>query len=132
SNGKVLSERVAFVRQADSIKMNLVSDLPKYKQRQKVQMTLNASAGGQPTSGNFSVAVIDETKVPVNNDRETTILSSLLLSSDIEGYIENPNYYFHNINDEKIAALDLLMLTQGYRRYLYKDILSEKPPAITF
>jgi len=132
ASGKVLSERLAFNRQADSLKMNLKADLPKYKQRQNVKMKLNASSLGKPALGNFSVAVIDESKVPVNEDKEVTILSSMLLSSDIEGYIEKPNYYFYAINDKKLADLDLLMLTQGYRRYLYQDIIADKLPKITF
>lgn len=132
SSGNILSERVVFIKQADSLTMNLTSDLPKYTQRQKVQMKLNASSAGEPSLGSFSVAVIDESKVPVNDDKETTILSSLLLSSDIEGYIEEPNYYFHEVNNKKLSDLDLLMLTQGYRRYTYNDILANKPPAISY
>ncbi|HUH18211.1 carboxypeptidase-like regulatory domain-containing protein [Albibacterium sp.] len=132
SSGNILSERIVFIKQADSLKMDLTSDLPKYTQRQKVQMKLNASSGGEPSLGSFSVAVIDESKVPVNEDKETTILSSLLLTSDIEGYIEEPNYYFYQVDSKKLSDLDLLMLTQGYRRYTYKDILANKPPAISY
>jgi len=132
SSGKILSERVVFIKQADSLTMGLTSDLSKYTQRQKVQMKLNASSEGKPSLGSFSVAVIDESKVPVNDDKETTILSSLLLSSDIEGYIEEPNYYFYDVNDKKLSDLDLLMLTQGYRRYTYNDILANKLPAISY
>jgi hypothetical protein len=132
ASGNVLSERIVFIRQGDALNMDLSSDLTKYTQRQKVQMKLSASSDGKPSLGSFSVAVIDETKVPVNEDKETTILSSLLLSSDIEGYIEEPNYYFYDVNDKKLSDLDLLMLTQGYRRYTYADILANKPPAISY
>src|SRR5690606_18681543 len=47
-------------------------------------------------------------------------------------YIENPNYYFYAVNDRKLENLDLLMLTQGYRRYLYQDIVADKMPKVTF
>src|SRR5690606_1630602 len=132
SNGKVLSERIAFNRQSDSLTMKLTADLPKYKQRQKVKMNLHVGNRDTIALGNFSVAVIDENKVPVNEDKESTILSHLLLSSDIEGYIENPNYYFHAVNNRKQEELDLLMLTQGFRRYLYENIVADKMPKITF
>jgi len=132
ASGKVLSERIVFNRQADSLKMNLTADLPKYKQRQNVKMKLNAASLDKPALGNFSVAVIDESKVPVNENEEVTILSSMLLSSDIEGYIEKPNYYFYAVNNKKLEDLDLLMLTQGYRRYLYQDIIADKLPKVTF
>src|SRR5690606_27302358 len=71
-------------------------------------------------------------KVPVNEDSETTILSNLLLSSDLEGYIEKPNYYFNNVNTKKLENLDILLMTQGYRRFIYKDIIADKFPNITY
>lgn len=132
TSGKVISERVAFILQNDTLNVKLKADLPSYKPRQKVNMKLNASIEDRPILGNFSVSVIDESKVPLNEDDETTILSSLLLSSDIEGYIEKPNYYFSKIDAERLAKLDLLMLTQGYRRYLYKDIIANQVPPVNF
>lgn len=132
TTGKVLSERVAFVLQNDTLNMSLKADLPSYKTRQKVNMKFHAAIADQPVLGNFSVSVIDESKVPINEDNETTIVSNLLLSSDIEGYIEKPNYYFSKTDTERLAKLDLLMLTQGYRRYLYKDIISAQTPPVGF
>lgn len=132
ASGKVLSERVAFILNDDTLQMNLKAELPTYSARQKVSMKLRAADGGEPVLGNFSVAVIDESKVPVQDESETSIISSLLLSSEIEGYIEKPNYYFINTDAVKLAKLDLLMLTQGYRRYLYEDIVSGKSPSISF
>src|SRR5690606_14807589 len=132
SSGKVLSERVAFNRQSDLLNLALSSELPKYKQRQQVKMKLRALNQGQAATGNFSVAVIDEGKVPVNEDKEVSILSSTLLTSELTGYIENPHYYFHDLNDKKAADLDLLMLTQGYRRYRYEDIVANKSVPLKF
>src|SRR5690606_8099999 len=51
---------------------------------------------------------------------------------DLEGYIENPHYYFYDVTDKKTADLDLLMLTQGYRKYLYQDIVANKPVPLKF
>jgi hypothetical protein len=49
----------------------------------------------------------------------------------LTGYIENPNYYFNQINDKKMADLDLLMLTQGYRKFSYEEIIKGIEPAIS-
>jgi len=49
----------------------------------------------------------------------------VLLKSDLSGYIEDPNYYFTNPSDKTRADLDLLMLTQGYRRFEWKKILAK-------
>lgn len=130
SSGKVLSERLAFVMQKDTLALAVKSDLANYKPRQKVNMQLSVLQENQPVLGDFSVSVIDEGKVPVDENTETTIMSNLLLSSELEGYIEKPNYYFLEKNPQRFEKLDILLLTQGYRRYTYTDIASDKEPTI--
>jgi hypothetical protein len=130
--GEPISERLAFNYQPNALKLSLKSDLPAYKQRQKVKLAVSAKNAGVNAEGNFSISVIDEQKVPVNENSEITILSSLLLTSDLKGYIEQPNYYFNKTNEKKLADLDVLLLTQGFRRFAYKDILAAKFPPITF
>ncbi len=125
-----LSERLVFVLHTDGMNLTLKADLPTYKPRQKVKLTLNAKSKGEPVLGDFSVSVTDEQKVPVDESTETTMLSSLLLTSDLKGYIEKPNYYFNKTDDKKLADLDRLMLTQGYRRFAYKEILANRYPKI--
>lgn len=128
---KPLTQRLAFVLHQDELKLAIKSDLPSYKSRQKVKLTLNASTFGQPAQGDLSVAVVDEQKVPADENAETTILSSLLLTSDIKGYVEKPNYYFTKTDDKKLASLDKLLLTQGYSRFNYADIIQNKYPQIS-
>lgn len=130
--GEPVSERLAFVLHKEALNLTIKTDLPSYKPRQKVKMTVTAKDSTKNIAGDFSVTVIDEQKVPFNDDSETTILSSLLLSSDLQGYIEKPNYYFNKPSDKKHAELDILMLTQGYRRFTYKDILANKYSPITY
>jgi len=130
--GEPISERLAFNYEPNGVKLSLKSDLPAYKPRQKVKLAVNAKNGAQFAEGDFSIAITDETKVPVDENSEITILSSLLLTSDLKGYIEKPNYYFNKTNAKKLADLDVLMLTQGFRRYAYKEILAGKLPPVTF
>jgi hypothetical protein len=130
--GEPISERLAFNYQPNSIKLSLKSDLATYKPRQKVKLAVTAKNGAQFAEGDFSISVTDEQKVPVDENSEITILSSLLLTSDLKGYIEKPNYYFNKTNAKKLADLDVLLLTQGFRRYSYKEILSDKKTPLTF
>jgi hypothetical protein len=125
-----VSERLVFVLHKNATNLSLKADLPTYKPRQKVKLSLSATHNAQPFIGDFSVAVTDETKVPVDENNETTILSSLLLTSDLKGYVEKPNYYFNKTDDKKLADLDRLMLTQGYRRFSFKEILANKYPRV--
>lgn len=130
SSGEVMSERITFVKHPDDLGLALKTDKPTYGRRQKVKLNITAKNGTVPAEANLSVSVIDESKVHLDENAETTILSNLLLTSDLKGYIEKPNYYFNRPNDKTAADLDVLMLTQGYRRFTYKDILSKTPPQI--
>ncbi len=132
NNAQPVSERLSFMYFANTINLALKTDLPTYKPKQKVKLTLNATALAKPVVGNFSISITDEQKVPIDEDNEITILSSLLLTSDLKGYVEKPNYYFNKPDEKKLKELDILMLTQGYRRFLYKDILADKFPPITY
>ncbi|WP_442590067.1 carboxypeptidase regulatory-like domain-containing protein [Pedobacter sp. AW31-3R] len=132
STGEPVSERLFFVLHKDAMNLSLKSDLPTYKARQKVKLTISAKDSTQRVAGNFSVSVTDLQKVPVDENTETTILSSLLLTSDLQGFIERPNYYFVKTDEKKLSELDILMLTQGYRRFSYANILANKMPAVNF
>jgi hypothetical protein len=128
ANGDPLSERVVFIQHNDALNLSLNTSLPSYGTKQKVKMSFSAKNGTLPVEGSFSVAVVDESEVLFDEDAETTILSSLLLTSDLRGYIEKPNYYFKKTDSKTLADLDVLMLTQGYRRFSYTDILADKYP----
>ena len=128
-----VAERLVFVNHSDFMRIDLGTAKSSYEKREKVKLMLDMKdSKGQPTSGNFSVAVIDETKVPFNESAETTIISNLLLSSDLKGFIEQPNHYFSDINEAKIRQLDILLLTQGWRRFEWKNILSNSYPNLVY
>ncbi len=131
-DGEPISERIAFIQHNDQLNLALSADKQQYDTRQLVKLSLLAKNNGQPDQGNFSVSVTDESKVPYDENSESTILTYLLLTSDIQGYIEKPNYYFLHQDDKTLTDLDNLLLTQGYRRFSYKDVLNNRfPPLIS-
>ncbi|ASU36488.1 hypothetical protein [Mucilaginibacter xinganensis] len=131
--GEPLSERLFFVQNYDEIRLAVNSDKATYVAREKVIVKINAkSRADSLIAGNFSVSVTDESKVPVDENAENSILSNLLLTSDLKGNIEQPNYYFTNITDEKLKELDLVMLTHGYRQFEWKQLLNNGYPPVTW
>ena len=132
SDGKPLSERLVFLKNPDLVNLTLASNKTSYGKRDRVSFTMNAKTKGVEAEGHFSVSVIDEGRVPFDENKETTILTYLLLSSELRGYIEQPNYYFKNDNGETTADLDALMLTQGYRRFAWKDLLNGETAKFNF
>jgi TonB-dependent SusC/RagA subfamily outer membrane receptor len=130
-SGEPLCERLIFIQNYDQLNFTVNSNKPVYAKREKVSININAKTRADSAAmGHFSVSVIDESKVPVDENNENTILTSLLLTSGLTGYIEQPNYYFNHITDSSRANLDLVMLTHGYRRFEWKKLLNnEYPPA---
>ncbi len=68
--------------------------------------------------------------LPVNN--AATIGSEILLNSELKGYIEDPGQYFENADAKTESHLDLLMMTQGWRRYECADIIGGSAPQFQF
>lgn len=131
--GEPLNERIVFVRSDDTLKLKLSSAEKTYTTRQKVKIDLDATGvDNQPVLADLSVAVINETRTPVDENVESTILNNILLTSDLRGYIEQPNYYFNNASNKTAADLDLLMLTQGYRKFEWKQALSKNSAPIAY
>ena len=71
----------------------------------KVRLNIETKYNKLPTEANLSVAVVDESKVPFDDNAETTILSNLLLTSELKGYIEKPNYYFNQVTEKKLRQI---------------------------
>ncbi len=132
SDGKPVCERIAFIQHNDQLELALNSAKNNYTTREKVKINVSAKNKTQPSEASLSVAVIDESKIPFDENAETTILTNLLLTSDLKGYIEKPNYYFKKPDGQSAADLDLLMLTQGYRRFSYQAIIAGTYPEISF
>jgi len=126
-------ERLIFVQNYDKLNLNLSANKDSYATREKVSIKLNAKTRADSASlGHFSISVIDESKVDINEDKENTILSDLLLTSDLKGTVEQPNYYFANITDQKLKELDLVMLTHGYRRFEWEQVLNNKDQSLAY
>ncbi|SHI94984.1 hypothetical protein [Aquimarina spongiae] len=73
----------------------------------------------------LSVSVLpSETKAYAHTDN---IHSAMLLRPYIKGFIENEKRYFTNVDRDKIYDLDLLLITQGWSKYKWKNIFNSSP-----
>lgn len=119
-----LSERLVFSNKQDYADLTILTDKPEYNAREKVVVELQlADKAGDPLLGNLSVAITNDRDVAV--DSTSHIMSTLLLSSDLRGHIENPAYYFLQIPEAEIY-LDLVMRIHGWRRYNIPAIIKEE------
>jgi hypothetical protein len=80
---------------------------------------------------NFSLAVTDA-EADGNLPGDDNIISRMLLTGDIRGYVHNPYYYFSNRSDSTASHLDLIMLTHGWRRFKWDQLAKGKTPVIKY
>ncbi|KAA2665839.1 Plug domain-containing protein, partial [Alistipes onderdonkii] len=113
--GNALSERLVFNR-GEELATTDMQVRGSLKQRTKVTLSVAATdPDGGPAAGDFSIAVTDRAAVP--SATSGSIYSTLLLTSELRGTIETPDWYFEGQDAARVAALDALLLTQGWRRY---------------
>jgi hypothetical protein len=127
------AERLAFVQNgAPALRITLTADKAAYAPHDRVLMKAQVTdANGQPMTTRFSVSVAEQGAASLDATAET-IASNLLLTSDLAGYVEAPGYYFKNQSAETNQALDDLLLTQGWRRFAWKDVLATTPPVLPY
>lgn len=127
-NGIPLAERLVYIDHQDQLSLSAVPDKSNYRPREPIRIDITAKdKTGRPVVANFSLSVFDKSQVPFDEDYET-IQSNLLLSSELQGHIEKPGYYFNPENPDREAALDYLLLTQGWRKFTVKEALSGELP----
>ena len=132
SKGEPLNERLVFIQNNDQLKLDVKAGRT-YSTRQKVNISFSAKNNdAKPVIGSFSVAVTDESKVPQDENSASTIFTNLLLTADLRGYVEQPNYYFIHTDDQARADMDVLMLTQGYHRFDWKRVLNDDIPEAAY
>ena len=114
-NGQALCERLYFKRPLSVLNINARLNKNVFSKRDKVTIDVATSDKNNPIAANMSAAVYRLDGLHAADDRE--ILSYLWLSSEVRGYIENPDYYFSKNDVQTNADLDDLLLTQGWRTF---------------
>ena len=97
--------------------------------RDFTQLNLQLNQEGNPINriANLSMAVTDMDIVN-HNPEGINIKSYLLLQSDLKGKIENPGFYFKDDKRSTKLILDLLMMTQGWRRFSWQSVMAGEGP----
>ena len=105
--------------------LEVYADKDKYGPFEKVALKFNLKDGqGNPFRDRFCLSVRDVRGQ--GNALADDLRTSMLLSSDLRGFIENPSWYFDSDDPETDTALDLLMLVQGWERYDWQTMTGQK------
>lgn len=128
ADGRIRSERLVFVQPTTKSNILVQTDKNTYKPYEKIALEIRPqNAGDINAGGQLSLAVRDGANSDFGNSDNGNIATNLLLSSDLKGYIENPAWYFAESTTERLLGLDLLMMTQGWRRYSWKRMEGIEP-----
>ena len=122
SDGQVQAERLFFVYPTSSC-----SDAITVGNRTNALSSCSAVSLDLFTRPNASLSFSAMDAGTMTNGKEGTILSYMLLSSDLKGYIDSPDYYFEADDEEHRLAADTLMLINGWRRYDWKVMTDVEP-----
>jgi hypothetical protein len=126
-NGQPLAERIVFVANHSISNSLLTPQAVSLEKRKKNSISFDA---GEFLNLLAAVAVTNaNSETPGYHDG---ILSSLLLSGDIRGNINEPGYYFKDKDPVTLQHLDLVMMINGWRRYNLEEIMANKWPPLHY
>lgn len=124
--GNTLCERLFFSKSRNPLSVDMTSDKDAYGRREGVDLSfkIHSNHGSSP-AGFYSVSITNSRLVRADSLNDTMV-SYLLLSSDIKGHIEKPLSYFMCDQVLQTCRLDLLMQTQAWRRYNTTDVACQR------
>jgi hypothetical protein len=128
-NQMPLAERVCFVNNHEygfEGKLTVSAKSIQKRGRNVVDIDLMDTS-----KSNLAIAVTDA-EVDGNRPGDNNIITGLLLTGDLHGYVKDPYYYFMNESDSLMQQLDLVMLTHGWRRFKWEDLAQGKVPVIKY
>jgi hypothetical protein len=115
-----LAVRLVFLHAEQKLNISTDPLNDQYSQKEKVSLKIKTTdAGGNPVPSVLSLRIYDHLFGSPHNTRN--IVSYYNLSTQLRGRIDDPAYYFDNNNNDRTEALDLLMLTQGWQRYIWSE-----------
>lgn len=127
ANWAPIAERIVFVNNhfhEFNAKLNVIYSSLDKRGKNALEIVVADTA-----MTNMSVAITD---AGANAADQSTIISDFLLSNEIRGYIHQPAYYFTSDADSITSKLDLVMMTNGWRRFNWEKLRAGIGPSINY
>lgn len=120
SNLVPMAERLVFLNEQRNLVVRITTDKKRYLPREMVNLHIQTlDEKGRAVPANLSLSVVDDQLWSFADDKQDHILSWLLMSSELHGKIDEPQFYFKRDEPKASASLDLVMMTHGYRYFDY-------------
>ena len=121
SIGHIYADRLFFVTRPDLSQPTLVVTGAKEQYDPFQPIDFDVTSAHLMPDQTISLSVRDAVHAD-NTFDSGTILTEMLLSSEIKGFVPQPDYFFESDDEDHRRALDLLMMTQGWRRFNWQDM----------
>jgi protocatechuate 3,4-dioxygenase beta subunit len=120
ANGIGHAERLVFVNKHKQLNISIVTDKQNYLPREKVTAHITVTdEKGRPVKTTLSLSAGDNLLTHTQN---TNILSALLLEPDLGRAAHQAGYLFDPANRNADIQMDLLLMTNGWRRFTWKQV----------
>ena len=125
--GHVYADRLFFVTKPELMKPTLAINGIKdqYEPFEEVRLEIQSESIGARDSlappAVISMAVRDAVHTDITFDTGN-IMTEMLLASEIKGFVPQPEWFFKSDDEEHRRGLDLLMMTQGWRRFNWQEM----------
>lgn len=114
-----LAERLVYVNPQHRLTIHTQLSRPAYEGKDKVKLQIKVTGTNhEPVVAHLGISVYD--RFYKNPEDNLTILSYTHLHSQIRGTIADPDQYFNEENENRARDLDLLLMTQGWRKYVWR------------
>ena len=122
SDGRILADRLVFVNNHEhdgALVTAPIVDSKTYAPYEHIELPVQLQGVSEPT--NFSIAIRDAYTDEASYDNGN-MMTDLLLSSELKGFIAYPAHYFEKDDATHRRHLDLLMMVQGWRKYNWEEL----------
>ena len=118
AEGRIYADRLFFVNHHDYDQplINVEGIKQEYAPFEPIELRMKLL---RHQDADISLAIRDHATDETTYDNGT-MLTEMLLASEIKGFVENPGWYFEADDSLHRQALDLLMMVQGWRRHDWK------------
>jgi hypothetical protein len=112
------AERLVYRKLGADVSITLTPEQATYAPRETVSLLVETRGpDGRPISADLAVAVVDDAVLSLADDRAARIRARLYLEAEMPGQeVDDPSFYF-SADPKAPAALDLVLGTQGWRRF---------------
>jgi len=125
SRGVERAERLVMANPHQQLRVDISTDKEQYLPGEQVRMSVRVSDHrGVPMPATLALSVVDDQLLSFADDHSSHMVSWMMLEADLREEVYEPDFYFDPEEEKAPEALDLLLMTSGWRRFRWEELAS--------